>query len=196
MVGLDTGVVWWGQRCANTLSPDYLTEQAMTKFNPLPSQEELRNLFSYSLITGNLYWTANGKDKSFTGKLVGASLSGKGYKRVSINGISFRQHRIIWCWVTGFDPGDLEIDHVDGQRVNNAWHNLRLADRSQNCKNRRGIKGWVMVNGKYRAHITVGGKMQILGNYHTVEEARAAYAKAAKSIHGEFACLEAVAAVD
>jgi hypothetical protein len=179
-----------GQRCANTLSLDHLTDQAMPKFNPLPLQEELHRLFSYSLITGNLYWTANGKDKSFTGKLVGTSLSGKGgYKRVSINGISFRQHRIIWCWVTGFDPGSLEIDHIDGQTCNNAWHNLRLANHSQNCKNRKDIKGWVVANGKYRAYITVEGKTHILGNYRTAQEARAAYVKAATRIHGEFARL-------
>ena len=168
----------------------------MPKFNPLPSQKELRSLFSYSFITGNLYWTANGKNKSFTEKLVGGSLSGSGYKRVSINGVSFKQHRIIWCWVTGFDPGNLEIDHIDGQPCNNAWHNLRLANRSQNSKNRKGVKGWVVVKGKYRAYITLDGKAHILGNYRTAKEARAAYVEAAKLIHGEFACLEVAPVVN
>ena len=31
MVGLDTGVVWWGQRCANTLSPGHDPLETMTQ---------------------------------------------------------------------------------------------------------------------------------------------------------------------
>jgi hypothetical protein len=42
-------------------------------------------------------------------------------------------HRVAWKIMTGVDP--TEIDHIDGNRGNNKWSNLRDGTRSDNLRN-------------------------------------------------------------
>lgn len=44
-------------------------------------------------------------------------------------------HRVIWKLLHDVEPD--EIDHVDGNRANNAPDNLRNVDRAENAKNRK-----------------------------------------------------------
>lgn len=86
-----------------------------------------------------------------------------------------------------------EVDHIDGDCLNNRRENLRLATHSQNQKNRRrnennlsGYKG-VQAHGKgWKARITSNGRNIYLGVFYTPEEAHDAYCEAAKELHGEF----------
>jgi hypothetical protein len=93
----------------------------------------------------------------------------------------------------------LDIDHINGIVSDNRWCNLRLAERSQNLMNRAktsantsGLKGvsFMQDRGEYRASIGIGGQHANLGDYATAEEAHAAYVKAARRLHGEFARTE------
>lgn len=103
-------------------------------------------------------------------------------------------HRLI----TGADENSL-VDHKDGNPLNNVRSNLRQCTHSQNMRNRRrhknnrsGFKG-VYANrrgGRIRswtAEIKVDGKKYRLGTHKTPELAYAAYKRAAKWMHGEFA---------
>jgi hypothetical protein len=80
-----------------------------------------------------------------------------------------------------------EIDHIDGDPLNNKWSNLREATRSQNNANKVGIAGGLKgasfhkASGLWRADIKKG-----LGYFHTAQEAHEAYVVAAKKLHGEF----------
>ena len=38
--------------------------------------------------------------------------------------------------MTGDDPGDLQVDHINRHKDDNGWHNLRLLTGSDNCYNR------------------------------------------------------------
>lgn len=127
---------------------------------------------------------------------VAGTYSGKGYRTVTILGKRFYEHRLAWLYVTGQMPTD-QIDHIDNNRSNNAFSNLRLANNSQNRANTgirkhntTGFKGVAYDDRKSRkwiAQISIAGKTTYLGAYDTPEEAHAAYCKKARLIHGEFA---------
>ena len=99
----------------------------------------------------------------------------------------------------GQGPGD--IDHIDGNGLNNQRTNLRAATRSQNNanqrisrRNRSGFKGvyWSRAARKWAAQIGVSGKHKYLGVFSTETEAARAYNLAALMEFGEFARLNSV----
>ena len=92
-------------------------------------------------------------------------------------------------------PDDLQVDHINRDRLDNRLINLRLATGSQNqqniglrSNNASGYKGVCYVPGrkKWLAHITINYKQRSLGLYPTPEEAYAVYCKASKELHGDF----------
>ena len=129
----------------------------------------------------------------FCGSAAG-KLCGKGYLQTSINGASYMLHRLAWVIMTG--SGTMhQIDHIDGNKTNNAWVNLREATQSQNlCNtgaNRNNSLGFKGVNrhnktGKFQARITIGGERKYLGLFDTPEEAAETYKKHSLLYHGEF----------
>jgi len=105
---------------------------------------------------------------------------------------TIRLHR----YVTGASAGQ-QVDHIDGNGLNNCRSNLRLCDASNNLKNQRTrvtpkssqFKG-VSLNkksGKYLAYISRQGRMVYLGVFATELEAAHAYDAAALAEYGEFA---------
>jgi hypothetical protein len=97
--------------------------------------------------------------------------------------------------LTADSPKSIEIDHIDGDRLNNQRDNLRPASRPQNIANsgpRRGtsrFKGvsWAADNEVWQAHIGVSGRSRFLGFYEVEEDAASAYDIAAAEAYGEFA---------
>ena len=92
-------------------------------------------------------------------------------------------------------PGVKEIDHVNGDGLDNRRENIRPATRSQNSANKlaKGTKGVRRRGNRYEAYISAkasGGKSwHYLGMYCTKEEAALAYNRAAREQWGEFARL-------
>jgi hypothetical protein len=95
--------------------------------------------------------------------------------------------------------GNLRVDHIDRNGLNNSRSNLRLATFSQNACNRKipkhnasGYKGvyWDKDSNKWRAEIRTKGKLFRLGKFHNIKDASAAYKEAAQKYHGEFARIE------
>lgn len=94
--------------------------------------------------------------------------------------------------IMGF-PDGMQVDHINGDTLDNRRCNLRLATPAQNGRNRgkypnntSGFKGAFYHYGRWQAGIRVDGKLMYLGTYNTPEEAHAAYCEAAKKYHGEF----------
>jgi hypothetical protein len=96
-------------------------------------------------------------------------------------------------------PIGMEVDHKDGDSLNNRRLNLRLATRCQNNQNQRrpvsntsGVKGvqFERRRGKWRAIIYANRKNIWLGYFSSRDAAREAYAKASRKYHGEFGRLE------
>lgn len=99
-------------------------------------------------------------------------------------------HRILMGEPDGFD-----VDHIDGNGMNNRRKNLRLATSSQNACNRRTLLGkaslykgvvWHMGESKWHARIKMHGVSRHLGLFDTQEAAHAAYCDASTQIHGQY----------
>lgn len=88
-----------------------------------------------------------------------------------------------------------EIDHANGNKLDNRKNNLRFCSKSDNQRNKglqsnntSGYKGVTKnPNGKWRAQIKVKSKRIYLGTFPTKELAHEVYKKAAIKYHGEFA---------
>ena len=66
------------------------------------------------------------------------NLTAYGYHRVNIAIGNYFVHRMVYEAFHGPIPDGLDIDHIDGNRVNNSPANLRTATRSDNSLNRHG----------------------------------------------------------
>lgn len=93
---------------------------------------------------------------------------------------------------------DREIDHKDGNGLNNQRVNLRECTRQQNACNRSKSKNttsvylgvsWRKERSKWRAGIKKNDKYTHLGYFNSECDAAIAYNNAAKSLNGEFANL-------
>jgi hypothetical protein len=92
----------------------------------------------------------------------------------------------------------IDVDHKDGNGLNNHKQNLRLCSPSQNtangvkhCNNTSGFKGvsWHKGKRKWEAQIQTGHKTKFLGRFDSPQKAALAYNIAAISTFGEFARL-------
>lgn len=171
-----------------------------------PSPEVLKRLLRYEPDTGLLFWL--GRDRCFfptqraasswaarfEGKEAFARVSEYGYRVGTIFDRHYMAHRVIWAIMTGLWP-EHQIDHINCDRADNRFCNLREATRSQNHCNRTlsvrsttGVKGvcWDASRGKWMAHISLGGRFHNLGRFDDINAAAAAYAAASSNLHGEF----------
>lgn len=97
-------------------------------------------------------------------------------------------------------PDDLEVDHINGEKLDNRIVNLRLCTHSQNSKNTskssrntssyKGV-GKSSVN-RWQARIRVDGELLFLGSFESKEDAAKAYNEAALRHHGRFAKLNII----
>ena len=161
--------------------------------------EWVRDNFVYEPTTGIFLWKKAGYGRML-GKILGTKVW-PGYLTMKANGIVYYAHRLAWLYVHGEWPNG-HIDHIDGNKSNNAISNLRIATPSQNSVSKRttrrvAVSRGVMPHGKgFVARIHFGGKRHYLGYFSTAEAAKAAYEAKAKEIHGDFAFEEAMTEQD
>lgn len=156
-----------------------------------PTAERLRELLDYDQTTGVFTWSKNKpppkQGRNLAGHIAG-TIGDRGYVKINIGGSIFRAHRLAWIYCNGDDGVPEQIDHIDGDKLNNRISNLRPATQAQNNQNRahqRGPNslGASFVKGKWRARIKVNGKGIFLGHFNSKEDAHAAYAKAKTLYH-------------
>lgn len=108
---------------------------------------------------------------------------------------TYKRSTILMHRVVMKTPDGMEVDHRNGNGLDNQKQNLRTCTHEQNNRNARkrrdntsGYKGVIPYkNSKWMAHINFNGKHTTLGYYPTPELAYDAYCKAAKELHGDFA---------
>ncbi len=124
----------------------------------------------------------------------------KPYVRANIYVDGKRKKISLHRFLLGLSNEDVEVDHVNGDTLDNRKQNLRIATKHQNAMNRgkqnnntSGYKGVFRVTkpskNPWQAKITVRDKQIYLGVFPTAEAAAHAYDAAAMELHGEFAQL-------
>ena len=139
----------------------------------------------FEVKNSKLIWKTNKANCIKIGDEAG-SLGNKGYRQVTINGKIYRAHRIIYMIYHNMEiPIENQIDHIDGNKLNNSIENLRLVTNQENHFNRTKAKGytWCKNAKKFLSRIGVNGKYKHLGSFDTKDEARDAYLKAKKELH-------------
>lgn len=113
-----------------------------------------------------------------------------GYRVMSVNGRPYLLHRLAWFYVTGAWPV-AHIDHINGDKLDNRFSNLRQVTIKLNNQNIRkarsnsksGMLGAFPAGGRWRAQIKSGGKSVPLGIFDTPREAHEAYLEAKRRVH-------------
>jgi hypothetical protein len=103
------------------------------------------------------------------------------YRYINISRKNYLTHRLVFLLETKRWPKG-EIDHIDGNTLNNAFTNLREVSSAENHKNRRkqtnntsGCNGvsWDTERCLWVSQIQVSGKNIHLGRFRTIEQAYA-----------------------
>lgn len=131
------------------------------------------------------HWYLNGRDKHR-------------YARSKRNGKIILLHRLIMN-VLNEDTKTMQIDHINGNTLDNRKQNLRIVTPHQNALNKNKIDygnnrhngvHYLKRNKKWRAYITYNGKWIHLGVYDTEEEAINARIEAEKKYFKEYRRLD------
>lgn len=150
--------------------------------------KRLRSVLEYDAASGAFIWISD-RGNGRRGKLAG-SINVDGYLCIKVDKKLYGAHRLAWLYVYGEFPTH-EIDHIDGNRLNNAIINLRDVTHQQNMHNQcnaqkhngTNIFG-VSRNGKsFAARIRINGKQLWLGTFKTKAAAHEAYLKTKRELH-------------
>jgi hypothetical protein len=126
--------------------------------------------------------------------------SGQHYaKRWSSRSLGPRKHIHMACVVSGVENDSLGVmpDHINRNKLDNRFSNLRRATPVENLRNKgvqkdnaSGLKGvhYSKRFDRYDACIKVDGKSKYLGRRRTAQEAHELWCEAARKLHGEFYC--------
>lgn len=147
------------------------------------SCDDAKRMFRYDKRTGKLFWREIGQLSRHiaVGDEVGTTSyrgTNGAYRTVVITGYgAYLVHRIIWLIVRGKWP-DNQLDHEDGDGLNNRLRNLREADDDVNsknmplrCDNRTGCPGVHRRRTNWFARICVHGKIINIGTFNSVSSA-------------------------
>jgi hypothetical protein len=117
----------------------------------------------------------------------------RGYQR----GIPLAQQKMRYLHRILTDaPRGKDVDHINGDGLDNRRENLRVCTRSQNNANRHRsqsrsspFKGvhFEKCTGRWRAEVHLNGKRHTLGRFDAIEDAAAAYSAKATELFGAFA---------
>lgn len=148
------------------------------------TQETLQENFDY--IDGNLFFKKNNKQAG--------TIHHTGYRAIIFRRKWYLAHRLVWLLHHGYLPPML--DHIDGNKLNNNIHNLRVATPTQNQQNRKvpsnnktGVKGlsFCKISKKWKCQITINKKIVYLGLYKDFAKAVNIINRARADAHGDFA---------
>lgn len=116
--------------------------------------------------------------------------NGRHYAYTSLNGKKIYIHRLITGAKKGFD-----VDHINGNGLDNRLKNLRICTRSQNAMNKNdvnpksGFKGVYWGKNRWRVEICKDYKKYRVNGFKDLIEAAKKYDELAILLHGEFASL-------
>jgi|688.fasta_scaffold359370_2 hypothetical protein len=157
--------------------------------------EAVDDLLSYNPDNGEFRWKVARHNGIYPGDLAGSVFvnrhNGKPYRKIHVCRKIVLAHRLAFLLMRMELPSG-EVDHEDGNGLNNAWSNLRVVTRQLNAQNYRkrrdntsgcpGVKR-SLTAGKWCAGLKVNSRYIHLGTFSLIEDAIAAR-KAAEAIYG------------
>jgi hypothetical protein len=155
-----------------------------------PALSTLDDELTYAPKSGVLRWKTGKQGRP--ADLVAGYIDDKGYRRIHISGQTYQAHRIAFAMFHRRNAKG-EVDHIDGDRSNNAISNLREATRLENSRNRicAGVQHDTRrKKNPYIARIKTENGHVHLGVFPTESAAHEAYVSATKKHFGEFSSFE------
>lgn len=140
------------------------------------AHERLLEVIDYDKTTGYFTWKVDNKYSQTRSGDSAGWISGSGYRYITIDMCCYSAHRLAWFYVEGY-WSENEIDHINLDRLDNSWSNLREVSKQCNLKNKSvyknnksGVSGvqWHSKNKKWRAVISIKGKHISLGFYDDI----------------------------
>jgi len=151
------------------------------------TQARLKELLEYNPETG-IFVRKISYARVYRGQEITA-IDSKGYITAGIDRKRYRAHRLAFLYMTGSWPKN-QVDHINHQKTDNRWANLRDVTGSQNQRNRcahknnkSGVMGVIKYRGRWVSQITVNGRNITLGSFEELSEAIICR-KAAEKEHG------------
>jgi len=142
------------------------------------TQKELKKFVRYDHKIGIFIRVKKTNNRHSVGDIAGSKFK-NGYIYIWINKKRYTAHRLAFLYMEGYFPEN-DIDHIDRNRSNNKWDNLREVSRSCNVKNSKlnsrnnsGIKGvsWHKQAQKWVTDIYTNKKSKYLGVFKDFDEA-------------------------
>jgi hypothetical protein len=150
--------------------------------------ERLHELLNYDADTGLFTW-AKPRRKCSAGAKAGC-IAKNGYMVIRLDDTLYLAHRLAWLYQKGVWPTE-QIDHINGDRSDNRFNNLREVSNAENAQNNRkpkpsnksGFLGVRKENSKWLAEIKINYKPIRIGLFNTPEAAHKAYVMAKRKLH-------------
>lgn len=149
----------------------------------------VKETFVYDEVTGILSWR-NNRRRGIQANSEAGWTSAEGYRTVTLQRKSYLVHRVIWLYVHGSFPQG-QIDHINGNRIDNRIENLRDVSFAENRLNKKRHRSGRLygcsfnkAQQKWISQITINKKIQYLGSFKTEQEAHLAYVKAFEEYFG------------
>jgi len=137
----------------------------------------IRERIEYDPETGIFRWISPLKSMArWRGRIAGC-LNSHGYIQIMVFGEVYQAANLAWLYMTGESP-DL-LDHINGNRSDNRFSNLREVTASGNARNMRvrpnkeghtGIS-WDKPYSRYKVRISAGGRRIFVGHSKELSEA-------------------------
>ncbi len=151
------------------------------------TQARLKELLHYNPDTGVFTWKVRTANRIQIGDEAGCrwAYERTHYLKLGIDGALYYAHRLAWLYIHGSLP-KLQIDHIDGDGLNNRISNLRDVTSRENRRNGRlrsdNKSGTVGVHFdkarcKWHAQIKTGSGNKFLGQFDCIEDAISARKK-------------------
>lgn len=158
------------------------------QLHPVLTAERLRSILYYDPETG-IFSCRTQRGPRGAGDILGA-INDCGYVVMEIDHRRYLGHRLAFLYQTGAWPKET-VDHINGQRADNRWMNLRDVPHRTNIENFRkirrstqsGLLGAHKKGARWRSGITVDGKQVNLGTFDTAQQAHEAYLSAKRQHH-------------
>jgi hypothetical protein len=156
------------------------------------TQEQLKEVLFYDAKTGIFTWRIWSNHRFPQGSEAG-TINMTGYVHIGYRRVYYKAHNLAWLYVAGQFPSKI-IDHINGDKADNRFENLRLVTSRQNCQNAKCHRAGRLVGAcpnkgnitkPWRSQIYVNGKTRNLGHFKTALEAHSAYIDALKEIGAE-----------